>query len=123
YASELADREHNAIFVTHDAYGYLARRYGLHQHTIIGIHVDEEPGVATIARIADEMAEHGIHTFFVQPLYPDTYAETIKIEVQRITGETVTILTLYHMSNTVEDMDYFQQMEANLVNLKVGLGA
>ena len=123
YEDELKSREHSVIFVTHDAYGYITRRYGLEQHTVIGLHADEEPGVAALQTIADEMVEHGVYTFFVQPLYPDKYAETIKTEVEKITGTSVTIRTLYHMSNTVEGLDYFQQMEANLDNLKVGLGA
>ena len=123
YSNRLSILEGKTIFVTHDAYGYLARRYGFEQHTIIGIHADEEPGVTTLANIADKMVEYEVYTFFVQPLYPDRYAETIKTEVQHMTGNPVAILPLYHMSNYVEGLDYFQQLEANLENLKIGLGA
>ena len=123
YSEDLNDTEHQVIIVTHSAFGYLAHRYGFEQHGVIGLSADEQPSAAAIADLADEMVEEGIYTVFVDPVYSDDYAQTLKTEVERETGETVTIVELYFMGGEMDGLDYMGQMERNLDNLKVGLGA
>lgn len=123
YMDGLADKKKEDIFVTHAAYGYLADRYGFHQHGVIGLSADEQPGAAAIADLADEMMVRETYVVFVDPVYSDEYANTLKSELESRTGEEVEILKLYLMLGPVDGKDYFGQLETNLDNLKTGLEA
>jgi zinc transport system substrate-binding protein len=123
YTSELADASQEVIFVNHEAYGYLAERYGFEQEGIIGISADEQPSVSAIVHIAEEMEEHGAYVIYLDPVYSDNYVNTLKETVEDATGHEVQILRLYLMTGEVDGLDYLEQMEANLEALKVGLDA
>ena len=68
------------------------------------------------------MIEEGSHVIYIDPVYSDAYAKTLKTEIEANTGESIMILHLYLMLGPVDDLDYFQQLESNLENLKLGLG-
>ncbi|WP_455392183.1 metal ABC transporter substrate-binding protein [[Eubacterium] cellulosolvens] len=123
YQTRLADKKNEDIFVTHKAYGYLAERYGFHQHGVIGISADEQPSVSTIESLVDEMEEHEIYVIYVDPIYSDDYAQTLKGTLNKRTGKDVKILKLYFMLGPQDGKDYFAQQEANLINLEIGLDA
>lgn len=122
YAEELAPYSGKAFIVTHSAYGYIGDRYGLKQHGVIGLSADEQPSTAALALIVEEMLEEGARAIYVDPVYSDAYATTLKTEIETRTGEPVTILRLYLMLGPVDDLDYFQQLETNLENLVLGFG-
>ncbi len=123
YEERLSNSTFDTIIVSHEAYGYLAHRYGFEQHGVIGISADEQPSAATIANLVTLMEELGIESVFVDPIYSDDYAMTLKDELEARTGREVAILDLYFMLGPVDDMDLLQQMEANLESLAKGLGA
>jgi zinc transport system substrate-binding protein len=123
YSNGLSNASNSVIFVSHEAYGYLADRYGFTQHGVIGLSADEQPSAATIADIVEEMEEHQIYVLYVDPVYSTEYIQTIKTEVQTQTGQTVTVLKLYLMLGPVDDIDYYAQLQSNLSNLETGLGA
>ncbi|MFO7618591.1 MAG: zinc ABC transporter substrate-binding protein, partial [Thermoplasmata archaeon] len=99
-------------------HGYTVR---IEQHGVIGISADQQPGVATIAELADLMVDEGTYTLYVNPIYSDAYIQTLKTEIQSKTGNEVHVLKLYLMLGPTDDMDYITQMEQNLENLKKGL--
>ena len=113
----------DVIFVTHAALGYLAARYGFEQHGVIGLSADEQPGASVIADLVDMMLNHETYVVYVDPVYSDEYAQALKDTLDSRTGQSVQILNLYFMLGPVEDMDYFEQQESNLNNLKLGLEA
>ncbi len=123
FQDELSSKQKDAIFVTHAAFGYLANRYGFHQHGVIGLSADEQPSASTIATLVRTMIEHEIYVVFIDPVYSDSYAQTLKSTLESQTGKTVQILTLYLMVGTTNGLDYFEQQEKNLENLKIGLQA
>jgi zinc transport system substrate-binding protein len=123
YSTGLSNTGKNMIFVSHEAFGYLAHRYGFEQHGVIGISADEQPTTSTIANLVEEMVEHQTYTVYVDPVYSTEYAQTLKTEVQAKTGENVNILTLYLMQGQTDNMNLLEQMQANLANLKTGLEA
>ncbi len=122
YALNLSAKTKSTIFVTHGAFGYLADRYDFEQVSVIGISADEQPSASAFAGIVDLMVERDTYVIFLDPVYEDKYANTLKAELESRTSHTVTILELYLMLGPVNGMDYFDQMEANLLNLKLGLG-
>jgi zinc transport system substrate-binding protein len=122
YMQELSSKTQNELFVAHSAFGYLAYRYGFEQHGVIGISADEQPSASTLADLVDMMIEHDVYVIYVSPVYSDEYAQTLKSELEARTGQSVQIVELYILSGPVDGMDYLEQMEKNLDNLKIGLG-
>jgi zinc transport system substrate-binding protein len=123
YLTQLAVKTKNEIFVSHAAFGYLASRYDFEQHGVIGLSADEQPSISSITNIVNMMREHETYTIYVDPVYSSEYANTLKNELQSKTGHTVTILELYLMLGPREGKDLIEQMQTNLANLKIGLGA
>lgn len=123
YSTGLSNASKDAIFVSHEAFGYLAHRYGFEQHGVIGLSADEQPTASTIANLIEEMREHETYIVYVDPVYSSEYAQTIKSEVQAQTGQTVTILKLYLMLGPTDEMELLEQMQVNLANLKIVLEA
>lgn len=122
YESELADVELNTIIVAHDAFGYLGRRYGFEVIGVVGLSAEAEPSTSDLVAILDVMVEKGIPVLFVTPFYTE-YIHSLRESLEQRTGLEVTILTLYTLTGPLDGMDYFDQMEANLENLKSGLNA
>jgi zinc transport system substrate-binding protein len=122
YLTRLNGTAHDKVIVSHEAYGYLAHRYGFEQHGVIGLSAEEQPSAATIAGIVEEMVELGIYTVYVDPVYSDEYARTLETEVEEETSEDVDVLELYLMTGEVDGLDMLEQMERNLENLATGLG-
>lgn len=123
YRSQLQNHTSDTIFVTHDTFGYLARRYGFKQQGIVGLSADQQPSTQTIIDIVELMKRTETYTFYLEPGYSDAYVQTIKMELQSGSEKDVEILRLYHMNGPLENLDYLQQLERNLVNLKKGLGS
>jgi zinc transport system substrate-binding protein len=121
YSDNLSPAAGETFFVTHSAYGYIADRYGLKQRGIIGLSADEQPSTGKISEIVEEMTVEGRYVIYVDPVYSDEYAQTLKAELETRTGESVQILELYLMVGPVGEMDYMDQLEANLDNLVQGL--
>lgn len=123
YMDELAETSAGVIFVSHKAYGYLADRYGFEQEGAIGISADEQPSSSALAHLVEEMIEHEIYVVYLDPVYTDSYANTLKSNVESLSGHSVQVLKLYLMTGAVDGLDYLEQMAQNLESLKTGLGA
>ena len=121
YLSGLSTKVKEEIFVIHSAFGYLADRYGFEQHGVIGISADEQPSASSYVNIVEMMIEHETYLVYVDPVYADEPAQTLRNELERISGQDVQILKLYFMLGDIDGFDYFVQQEKNLENLKIGL--
>jgi hypothetical protein len=60
---------------------------------------------------------------YVDPVYSEDYGQTLKNELERLSGHDVQILKLYFMLGEIDGLDYFEQQTKNLENLKIGLDA
>ena len=123
YMSGLSTKSKEEIFVAHSAFGYLAYRYGFEQYGVIGISADEQPSASVYVNLVEMMIEHKTYVVYVDPVYADESAQTLKNELQRLSGQDVQILKLYFMLGVIDDLDYFGQQTRNLENLKIGLEA
>jgi len=121
YMETLEPAAGKTFFTTHSAYGYIADRYGLEQHSVIGLSADEQPSTFTLAKIIDLMLAEDSYVVYIDPIYSDEYAQTLKAELESRSGKEVSILRLYLMLGPVDGLDYLGQLEANLNNLKRGL--
>ncbi|MCI0687700.1 MAG: metal ABC transporter substrate-binding protein [Sporichthyaceae bacterium] len=105
-------------FVTaHDAFGYLARRFGLVQVPIAGIEPDQEPSAARLQEIQQLVRDHHTTTIFFETLLSADLAETIA----RDTGATTAVLDPVEGIKDTAASDYFSVMRANLAALRKAL--
>jgi zinc transport system substrate-binding protein len=119
YEQGLADCERHTIVTSHDAFGYLAERYGLEQVPIAGIDPHAEPSPSEQAEIADLVSEDGITTVFTETLVSDDVAESIADE----TGVTVATLDpIEGLSDDTADDTYLTLMRDNLEILREANG-
>jgi zinc transport system substrate-binding protein len=120
FANGLATCEQNTIVVSHDAFGYLADRYGFETRSIAGLSPSDDPSAKELAELTELVEEEGITYIFTETLVSARLAETVANE----TGAQ--ILTLNPLEGlTQEQIDngenYFSVMRQNLDALKTGL--
>ncbi|WP_434750438.1 metal ABC transporter solute-binding protein, Zn/Mn family [Paenibacillus amylolyticus] len=120
FTNELASVPKKEIVVSHQAFGYLARDYGLKQHAIMGLSPDAEPTGQDIVKLAKLVKDEGIKYIFFEELVSDKLAKTLASEagVETMVLNPVEGLTQEQVNN--KD-DYFTLMEKNLQNLLIAL--
>ncbi|WP_397330525.1 metal ABC transporter solute-binding protein, Zn/Mn family [Paenibacillus polymyxa] len=120
FTNELANVPNNEIVVSHQAFGYLARDYGLTQHAIMGLSPDAEPTGQDIVKLAKLVKDEGIKYIFFEELVSDKLAKTLANEagVETMVLNPVEGLTKEQATN---GDDYFTLMEKNLQNLLIAL--
>ena len=108
----------NKTFVTqHEAFGYLAHRYGLTQKAIAGISPNTEPTPAKLAELQAFIKENNVTTLYFEELASPKIAELLSKE----TGASLEVLsTLEGLSKEEQDKgaDYISVMKENLAALK-----
>lgn len=112
YRERLPDLEHRVIVTHHNAYGYLARRYGIEVAAVLRPADEVEPTPGDIARAAAALRERGVPVVFSEPQWSDGVAE----RVAEAAG--VPVLEL----DPLGDGDWPALMERNLDALVRGLG-
>ncbi|MGF6352921.1 zinc transport system substrate-binding protein [Paenibacillus sp. 4624] len=120
FTNELASVPNKEIVVSHQAFGYLARDYGLKQHAIMGLSPDAEPTGQDIVKLAKLVKDEGIKYIFFEELVSDKLAKTLASEagVETMVLNPVEGLTQEQVNN--KD-DYFTLMQKNLQNLLIAL--
>lgn len=121
YKDELGSLKKRDIVVAHDAFGYLAKRYGLVQIAVRGITPEEEPSSARMAKISETIRDREVKYVFFESLTSPKLSEVIASE----TGAKTAVLN--PIDGLTEDdvkagKDYLSLMEENLIALKKGLG-
>jgi zinc transport system substrate-binding protein len=117
----LSGCEHDTFITTHDAFGHLARRYGLVQRSIAGLQPESEPDPKKLAELEDLVRREGVTTVFTEPLVSPRVAETLARE----TGARVA--TLDPVEGLAPDRleagdSYVSVMRQNLEALRKALG-
>jgi zinc transport system substrate-binding protein len=120
YSEGLRSCSTRDIIVSHDAFSYLAGRYGLIVHSISGISPEELPSPRRIAKLAGIAVKKNIRYIFYEALSSPRMAETVAREVG---GETLVLNPLGGL--TKDDIragkTYISLMEENLRNLRLAL--
>jgi zinc transport system substrate-binding protein len=117
YRTTLADCRSHTILVTHDAFGYLADRYGLEEVGLAGISPEGEPTSESLIQAEALVRDGDVDAVF--------YEET---EEGRRIAETVgqdlgiPALPLATLESRPPEGNYLTVMEANLDSLAGGLG-
>ena len=118
-AAGLRTCERTDLVTSHDAFGYLARRYGLDEIGIAGLSPEAEPQPGTLAEVADHVDEHGVTTIFTETLVSPEIAEAVAAE----TGATTAVLDpIEGITDESSGDGYLEVMRSNLEALRKGLG-
>ncbi|OAB46628.1 ABC transporter substrate-binding protein [Paenibacillus antarcticus] len=120
FESELAKVPNKKIVVSHQAFGYLTRDYGLTQHSIMGLSPDAEPRAQDLINLAKIVKEEKIQYIFFEELVSDRLAKTLAGEAD---VETMVLNPLEGLTKEQEKNkdDYFTLMNRNLQNLIIAL--
>ncbi|HEY7538643.1 MAG TPA: metal ABC transporter substrate-binding protein [Methylomirabilota bacterium] len=120
YAKGLAQCLRRDLIVSHDAFGYLARRYRLLVVSLMGLAPDAEPSPAELASIVRLAQRRGVKYVFFETLVSPKLADTLAHEVGARTLVLNPIEGRTH-EEAAAGMDYVELMEANLKNLRIAL--
>ena len=121
YRAGLADCDRDLIVTAHEAFGHVARRYGLEQHAISGVDPEQEPDADRIAELADVVKKYGVTTVFTEELVSPDVAETLAREAGVQTATLNPLEGLTDDERAAGD-DYLSVMRANLEKLRTALG-
>jgi zinc transport system substrate-binding protein len=117
FATGLADCANTDLITSHNAFGYLARRYALTQVGITGLTPDAEPRPADLAAVASFVRAHRVRTIYYETLVSPRIAETVANE----TGAATAVLDpIEGLTSRSAGRDYLAVMRANLASLRAG---
>lgn len=121
FSKGLAQCETRDIIVAHDAFAYLAKRYGINIIPVTGVFAGEEPSPKRIAEITRIARDRSIKYIFFEPLSSPKIARIIANETG---AEVLELNPLEGLTNEQEAAgeDYISVMRENLVNLRKALG-
>jgi zinc transport system substrate-binding protein len=117
YRAGLTGCANKDLVTSHQAFGYLAERYGLTQIGITSLSPEAEPNPTVLARVADFVRSNHVRTIYYETLISPAIAETVASE----TGATTAVLDpIESITPRSPGRDYFAIMRANLKNLEEG---
>jgi zinc transport system substrate-binding protein len=105
----------------HEAFGYFAKRYGLNQHSVLGISPEGEVAPQKLQHIVQLTHKLGINTIYSEDLVDPRLANTI---AQEIPNGKVVILSPIEGINQSEQkagITYLDKMNQDIAALKEGL--
>ena len=120
FAAGLSSCRQNAIIAAHDAYEYLAIRYGFELLPIAGISPDTEPSPAHMAELAQLAKSRNIQYIFFEGFVSPQLSETLAEEVgaQTLVLNPIEARTEQEIS---QNIGYVEIMLQNLQNLRLAL--
>ncbi|MEJ2500660.1 MAG: metal ABC transporter substrate-binding protein, partial [Campylobacterales bacterium] len=114
YRKRLSECRLDTIVVSHNAFGYLAARYGFRVAALTGLSPDTMPDAKTMAQLSDLVQEKGVKTLFYESFVSDKLA----VALARESGVKVDVLQpLANITAEEIGADYFRLMNANLLKL------
>lgn len=117
FASELSQCANKGVIASHDAYGYLARRYGFEIHSIAGLSTQDEPSAKLLAELKAEAEGAGITYILVEENGIQVFAETLARE----TGLQMLPVNPLGRGTLDPTKDFFAVMDMNLSSFKIAL--
>lgn len=116
YQAGLSNCANEKMIISHDAYGYLARRYGFQFHSISGLSPQDEPSAKILAELKHK-AEEGISHILIEENKVRRFADTLARE----TGLQTLPINPLGRGTLDPQKDFFDIMEENLNSFKTAL--
>ena len=121
YRTGLEHCARREIITSHEAFAYLAKRYGLTQVSITGLEPESEPTAANLAAVVKVLRRTRATTVFFETLVSPRLADTVAREVGART-EVLNPIEGLTSSQQARGSDYFSLMRQNLSALRRALG-
>lgn len=120
YKTGLAGCQQHTVISSHDAFGYLAKRYNIEIIPIAGLSPEEEPSAARLAELSDIVKNKGIRYVFFESLVSPRLADTIAQE----TGAKTLVFDPIEglsVSDQQHGKNYLSIQYENIENLRTAL--
>ncbi len=82
YKKSLSSCKLDTIIVNHDAFSYLAHRYGFHVEALSGLSPEAEPSAKNMMKIIEHVKEHKVGTLFFESFASDRAIKSIAKEAK-----------------------------------------
>ena len=82
-------QDRRVLITSHDAFGYLADRYGLEARGVFGLSTEDEAGIAEIEELAAFIADRGVPTIFQEDIADDQAGIALQEAVSARGGSVV----------------------------------
>jgi zinc transport system substrate-binding protein len=115
FKTGLANCELKTFVTSHQAFAYLAKRYGLTMVGIAGFTPDAEPTPARIKEVQDIVRKQGVTTIFYEELVSPKVAETVARDVG---VKTAVLSPIEGLSDANSQETYLTLMRENLQELR-----
>lgn len=119
FKTGLATCERKEFITSHEAFNYLAKKYGLSEIGISGISPEAEPSTARIAEVQQLAKQHNVTTIFFETLTSPAVSEAIAGDLGI---KTAVLDPLEGITDKSPGTDYPSIMRANLAALKEANG-
>jgi zinc transport system substrate-binding protein len=113
----LAECRQRYLVTSHEAFGYLARRYGLEQVGITGLTPEADPSPKDLAAVADFVEQHGVATVYFETLTSPAVAEALAAEAG---AKTAVLDPIEGLTDDSKGSDYIEVMRSDLETLRAG---
>jgi zinc transport system substrate-binding protein len=112
--------KHKQILVSHAAYGYWEKRYGLEQISVSGLSTSNEPTQKELENIIKTAREHSLNYIFFEQNVSSKLAEIVQNEIgaKPLQLHNLSVLTDENIDN---EETYFTLMENNLKGIEKAL--
>ena len=97
FKTTLSKAKHKEILVSHAAYGYWEKRYGIEQISVLGLSASEEPSQKQLENIVQQAEKHHIKYVIFENNVSSKVSDTIRSEIGAKS------LTLKNLESITED--------------------
>ena len=115
FATDLRSCTNDDLVTSHNAFGYLARRYGLRQVGITGLTPEDEPSPRDLADITRFVERNHVRTIYFETLVSPAIARTVAKEAG---AHTDVLDPIEGLNDRSQGRDYLAVMRSNLANLR-----
>ena len=120
FEQTIHEAKHKEIIVSHSAFGYWEKRYGLQQISVAGLNSSSEPTQKDLEKIISEGKKHQVKYVFFEQNVSSKLTEIIQKELgaQPLVLHNLSVLTDEDIS---DNRTYLSLMESNLQALETAL--
>jgi zinc transport system substrate-binding protein len=120
YKTALKNCGKKKIVVTHDAYEYIAIRYGFETVSILGVEPENEPSLSKLKDIKNVMKKDGLKVVFLEKIVSSKVPKLIAKETGAIVKPLYSLENI-DLKDVQNGVDLIKMLEDNLASLQEAL--